>query len=41
MDYAYQVADLMKKEDYEEVIVKKDLQGKDRIVSGKRGGASL
>jgi release factor glutamine methyltransferase len=41
MDYAYQVADLMKKEEYEEVIVKKDLQGKDRIVSGKRGGASL
>ncbi len=41
MDYAYQVAELMKKEEYEEVIVKKDLQGKDRIVSGKRGGASL
>jgi release factor glutamine methyltransferase len=41
MDYAYQVADLMKKEEYEEVIVKKDIQGKDRIVSGKRGGASL
>jgi release factor glutamine methyltransferase len=41
MDYAHDVAALMKTEDYEEVIVRKDLQGKDRIVSGKRGGASL
>jgi release factor glutamine methyltransferase len=41
MDYAHEVAALMKTEDYEEVIVRKDLQGKDRIVSGKRGGASL
>ena len=41
MDYAHDVAALMKTEEYEEVIVRKDLQGKDRIVSGKRGGASL
>ena len=41
MDYAHSVAALMKKEEYEDVIVRKDLQGKDRIVSGKRGGASL
>ena len=41
MDYAHDVATLMKTEEYEEVIVRKDLQGKDRIVSGKRGGASL
>lgn len=41
MDYAHDVAALMKTEEYEEVNVRKDLQGKDRIVSGKRGGASL
>jgi release factor glutamine methyltransferase len=41
MAYAEEVADLMKLNEYEEVKVQKDFQGKDRIVSGIRAGASL
>lgn len=41
MNYAESVASLLKENDYIEVTVKKDFQGKDRIVSGKRSGASL
>jgi release factor glutamine methyltransferase len=41
MSYAKEVAALMKEHDYQDVYLKKDFQGKDRIVAGKRGGASL
>ncbi len=41
MNYAEEVASLMKENEYLDVKIKKDFQGKDRIVSGKRGGASL
>jgi release factor glutamine methyltransferase len=41
MSYADDVAALMKQHDYEEVKIQKDFQGKDRIVSGTRSGASL
>lgn len=41
MSYAKDVAQLMRESDYLEVDIKKDFQGKDRIVSGKRSGASL
>lgn len=41
MAYAEDVAALMKLHEYEEVKVQKDFQGKDRIVSGTRAGASL
>lgn len=41
MSYAEAVASLLIANDYIEVTVKKDFQGKDRIVSGKRSGASL
>jgi release factor glutamine methyltransferase len=41
MAYAEEVVTLMKLHDYEEVTVQKDFQGKDRIVSGTRAGASL
>jgi release factor glutamine methyltransferase len=41
MAYAEEVATLMKLHNYEEVKVQKDFQGKDRIVSGTRAGASL
>ena len=39
--YAASVKQLMEEHDFEEVQVKKDMQGKDRIVWGKRTGASL
>ncbi|MEY3375826.1 MAG: peptide chain release factor N(5)-glutamine methyltransferase [Bacteroidota bacterium] len=41
MSYAEEVAALMRQHEYEEVKVQKDFQGKDRIVSGIRAGASL
>lgn len=41
MSYAEEVAALMKQNEYEEVKIQKDFQGKDRIVSGIRSGASL
>ena len=41
MSYAEDVANLMITYDYLEVQIKKDFQGKDRIVSGKKAGASL
>jgi release factor glutamine methyltransferase len=41
MTYAEDVAALMKLNEYEKVIVQKDFQEKDRIVSGIRAGASL
>ena len=41
MSYAEEVANLMKTYDYLEVQIKKDFQGKDRIVSGTKAGASL
>ena len=41
MSYAEAVAALMKQHEYEEVKIQKDFQGKDRIVSGTRPGASL
>jgi len=41
MSYAKDVAQLMRESDYLEVVIKKDFQGKDRIVSGRRSGASL
>jgi release factor glutamine methyltransferase len=41
MSYAEDVANLMKTYDYLEVQIKKDFQGKDRIVSGTKAGASL
>jgi release factor glutamine methyltransferase len=41
MSYAEEVAQLMRESDYLEVVVKKDFQGKDRIVSGRKSGASL
>lgn len=41
MSYAQEVAALMKEHDYQDVYIKKDFQGKDRIVTGRRGGASL
>lgn len=39
--YAASVKQLMEEHDFEEVQVKKDMQGKERIVWGKRTGASL
>jgi len=41
MSYAEDVANLMKTYDYLGVQIKKDCQGKDRIVSGTKAGASL
>lgn len=41
MNYAQDVATLLKENDYLDVVIKKDFQGRDRIVSGKRSGASL
>lgn len=41
MSYAEGVADLMKKNDYTNIQIRKDFQGKDRIVSGMKAGASL
>lgn len=41
MSYAEEVAALMKENDYLEIKIKKDFQGKDRIVTGRRSGASL
>jgi release factor glutamine methyltransferase len=41
MSYAEDVAELMKLNDYLNVTIQKDFQGKDRIVSGTRSGASL
>jgi hypothetical protein len=40
-DFADGVASLMEALDFENVEVKKDLYGKDRIVFGKKSGASL
>ena len=39
--YADGVVQLLEENEFEQVQIKKDLQGKDRIVSGKRMGASL
>jgi len=39
--YAKGVIQLLEENEFEQVQIKKDLQGKDRIVSGKRMGASL
>ena len=39
--YAEGVVQLLEENEFEQVQIKKDLQGKDRIVSGKRMGASL
>lgn len=39
--YAKGVTQLLEENEFEQVQIKKDLQGKDRIVSGKRMGASL
>lgn len=39
--YANHVATLMESNEFEEVIIKKDMQGKNRIVYGKKTGASL
>lgn len=39
--YANGVVQLLEENEFEQVKIKKDLQGKDRIVSGKRMGASL
>ena len=41
MDYAEDVAKLMEEHDFTEVIIHKDMQGKDRMVYGTRGGSSL
>ena len=41
MDYANDVATLLKENDYENVLVLKDFQGKDRIVTAKKTGDSL
>jgi release factor glutamine methyltransferase len=40
-DYANNVATLLRENDYENVLVLKDFQGKDRIVTAKRTGDSL
>ena len=39
--YARGVVQLLEENEFEQIQIKKDLQGKDRIVSGKRMGASL
>lgn len=39
--YAAAVAQLMEENEFEEVVVKKDMQGKDRIVYGRKTGSSL
>ena len=41
MDYANEVASLLKEYDYENIVAKKDMQGRDRMVTGKRTGESL
>lgn len=41
MSYAENVAELMKTNDFIKVQIQKDFQGKDRIVSGMKAGASL
>ena len=41
MDYAEDVAKLMEEHDFTEVTIHKDMQGKDRMVYGTRGGSSL
>ena len=40
-EYANEVASLMEEFDFENVEIKKDIYGKDRIVFGKKSGASL
>jgi release factor glutamine methyltransferase len=40
-DHASEVKFLMESNEFEHVHIKKDLQGKDRIVWGKKMGASL
>jgi len=40
-EFANQVASLMEESEFENVVVKKDMYGKDRIVYGKKSGASL
>jgi methylase of polypeptide subunit release factors len=40
-DYATEVANLLEENDFEEVIIKKDFQGKDRMISGIKLGSSL
>ncbi len=39
--YATEVANLLEENDFEEVIIKKDFQGKDRMISGIKLGSSL
>jgi len=39
--YANEVANLMDSYDFDDIVVKKDMYGKDRIVYGKKSGASL
>jgi methylase of polypeptide subunit release factors len=41
MDYANDVATYLRENDYENVFVLKDFQGKDRIVTAKKTGDSL
>ena len=40
-DYANEVATLLEENDFEQVEINQDFQGRDRIVSGKKTGASL
>lgn len=39
--YAKEVADLLEENGFENIIIKRDFQGKDRVVFGRRMGASL
>jgi release factor glutamine methyltransferase len=40
-EYASDVAELIEKNDFEEVLIKKDFQGKDRMISARKIGSSL
>ena len=40
-DYANEVATLLEENDFEQIEINQDFQGRDRIVSGKKTGASL
>ena len=40
-DYANDVANVLEENDFEQIEIKQDLQGRDRIVCGKKTGASL
>lgn len=41
VDHAHEVAAIMEKHDFTDVIIKQDLQGKNRMVFGTRSGSSL